>query len=55
MENNNVGYRPRLTEEESEIINNHRALKVECETNGIPMSDVNHYWYKGTSFSLQTK
>jgi|TARA_B110000046_G_C12938083_1_gene374502 hypothetical protein len=55
MENNNVGYRPRLTEEESEIINNHRALKVECETNGIPMSDVNHYWYKGKSFSLHVK
>lgn len=50
-----VGYRPRLTEEESEMINNHRALRVECETNGIPMSDVNHYWYKGKSFSLHVK
>ena len=41
-----VGYRPRLTEEESEMINSHRALRVECETNGIPMSDVIHYWHK---------
>ena len=55
MENNNVGYRPRLTDEESVMISNHRALKVECETNGIPMSDVNHYWYKGKSFSLHVK
>jgi|TARA_B110000977_G_scaffold40528_1_gene54485 hypothetical protein len=50
-----VGYRPRLTEEESEMINSHRALRVECETNGIPMSDVNHYWHKGKSFSLHVK
>ena len=55
MENNKSEYRPRLSEEENEIINNHRALKVECEANGIPMSDVNHYWYKGKSFSLHVK
>jgi len=55
MENNKSEYRPRLSEEENEIISNHRALKVECETNGIPLSDVNHYWYKGKSFSLHVK
>lgn len=48
-------YRPRLSEEENEIITNHRALKKECEANGIPISDVNHYWYKGKSFSLHVK
>jgi len=50
MENNKSEYRPRLSEEENEIISNHRALKVDCETNGIPLSDVPHYWYKGKSF-----
>jgi len=45
----------RLTKEENEIITNHRALRVECETNGIPLSEVNHYWYKGKSFSLHVK
>ena len=53
--NKDAGYRPRLTDEESEMVKNHRALKIECETNGIPMSDVNHYWYKGKSFSLHVK
>jgi hypothetical protein len=48
-------YRPRLTEKENQLITNHRALKIECETNGIPLSDVNHYWYKGKSFSLHVK
>ena len=55
MENNKPEFRPRLTEEENEIISTHRALKVECDTNGIPLSDVNHYWYKGKSFSLHVK
>ena len=48
-------YRPRLDEEEFGIIKDHRALKKECDINGIPMSDVNHYWYKGKSFSLHVK
>jgi len=55
MKKGNAIYRPRLTEEENTIINNHRALKVECDTNGIPINDVNHYWYKGKSFSLHVK
>ena len=55
MLKNKSEFRPRLTEEENEIISTHRALKVECETNGIPLNDVNHYWYKGKSFSLHVK
>ena len=53
--NNKKDFRKRLTQEENEIITNHRALRVECETNGIPLSEVNHYWYKGKSFSLHVK
>jgi hypothetical protein len=52
---NKKEFRKRLTQEENEIITNHRALRVECETNGIPLSEVNHYWYKGKSFSLHVK
>ena len=52
---NKKDFRKRLTQEENEIITNHRALRVECETNGIPLSEVNHYWYKGKSFSLHVK
>jgi len=52
---NKKNFRKRLTQEENEIITNHRALRVECETNGIPLSEVNHYWYKGKSFSLHVK
>jgi hypothetical protein len=53
--NDKKEFRKRLTKEENEIITNHRALRVECETNGIPLSEVNHYWYKGKSFSLHVK
>ena len=53
--NKKKDFRKRLTQEENEIITNHRALRVECETNGIPLSEVNHYWYKGKSFSLHVK
>lgn len=28
------------------------ALKVECEKQGIPMSDVKHFWFKSEHFSL---
>jgi len=52
---NKKDFRKRLTQEENEIITNHRALRVECKTNGIPLSEVNHYWYKGKSFSLHVK
>ena len=55
MKSKKEEYRPRLSKEENQIIEQHRALQVECEVNGIPMKDVNHYWYKGKSFSLHVK
>jgi hypothetical protein len=45
-------FRPRLDLEEFQLVQKHRALKDECELKGIPMEDVNHYWYKGKHFSL---
>lgn len=48
-------YRPRLNEEEYALITKHRALRKECDLRGIPMDDVNHYWYKGKHFSLHVK
>ena len=48
-------YRPRLNEEEYALITKHRALQKECELTGIPIDDVNHYWYKGKHFSLHVK
>lgn len=48
-------YRPRLNEEEYALITKHRALQQECELTGIPLDDVNHYWYKGKHFSLHVK
>ena len=48
-------YRPRLNEEEYALITKHRALQKECDLRGIPMDDVNHYWYKGKHFSLHVK
>lgn len=30
----------------------HTALEGECESVGIPTTDVNHYWYKGEHFSI---
>ena len=48
-------YRPRLNEEEYALITKHRALQKECDLQGIPMDDVNHYWYKGKHFSLHVK
>lgn len=51
-----MGYRLRLNQEEWESIQNmrakHTALKQECEQVGIPIDDVNHYWYKGKHYSL---
>jgi lysophospholipase L1-like esterase len=48
-------YRMRLDEEEHRLIRDHRALEQECEQTGIPLQDVNHYWYKGKNFSLHVK
>ena len=33
----------------------HKALKKECESVGIPVDNVNHYWYKGKNFSIHAK
>jgi hypothetical protein len=52
-------YRPRLTQEEYEIIKKFReenkALSNECESVGIDLKNVNHYWYKGEHFSIHAK
>ena len=52
-------YRPRLTEEEYEIIrqlrNKHKALQEECEATGIPIEDVKYYWYKSDKFSINVR
>jgi hypothetical protein len=37
------------------IYSKHDALKAECETVGIPIEEVNHYWYKGESFSIHVR
>ena len=34
---------------------NHEALQKECETVGIPLDSVSHYWYKGEHFSIFSK
>lgn len=47
--------RIRLKEDEYKLILEHRALQDECEDVGIPLENVNHYWYKGKSFSLHVK
>jgi len=47
--------RLRLKEDEHKIIMEHRALKEECDAVGVPLDNVNHYWYKGKSFSLHVK
>ena len=33
----------------------HKALLEECKSIGIPPEEVNHYWYKGKSFSIHVK
>jgi hypothetical protein len=35
--------------------NQHPALTKECETVGIPLEDVRHYWHKGQHFSIFVK
>lgn len=52
-------HRPRLTSEEFELINefrkSHSELVKECEQEGIPAKDVNHYWFKSKRFSMFVK
>ena len=51
--------RPRVTEEEYNVIvelrKRHEALSKECEEKGLPIENVNHYWYKGENFSINVK
>jgi hypothetical protein len=47
--------RPRLSNEEYEVIQRHRALKTECDQKGIPIEDVNYYWHKSQKFSINDK
>jgi hypothetical protein len=37
------------------IILTHPALQQECEDVGLPVDDVNYYWYKGKNFSINVK
>jgi len=52
-------YRPRLNKNEMDLIldyrEKHKALSVECEEKGIPLNDVNYYWYKSDKFSINVK
>jgi hypothetical protein len=52
-------YRPRLTEDEYELIKAHRekhkGLSAECQAVGIPIEDVKHGWYKGKHWSINFK
>jgi hypothetical protein len=47
--------RPRISQEEFDLIKGHRALKEECEATGIPLDSVNYYWYKSEKFSINAK
>lgn len=55
-------FRPRLTSDEANVIHEyrqkkkeHQALVEECEDKGIPIDNVNYYWYKSDKFSLNVK
>lgn len=45
-------YRPRLNEEEKELLETFRALREECKEQGIPIESVKHGWHKSKRFSL---
>ena len=52
-------YRPRLSEEEFNIIQElrakHKSLSEECKSKDIPVEDVKHYWFKSEHFSMFVK
>lgn len=55
-------FRPRLSSDEAAILQEyrekkreHQALVEECEAKGIPVDNVNYYWYKSEKFSLNVK
>jgi hypothetical protein len=51
--------RLRLNQEEYDLVSeyrkSHKALSDECEAKGIPITDVNYYWYKGENFSINVR
>ena len=54
-EKERITTRPRITQEEAEMIYHHRALIKECNDKGIPVDSVGNYWYKGEHFSIHVK
>lgn len=52
-------FRSRLSLDEFELIkeirSNHKALLRDCEENGIPVTDVKHYWHKSKHISMFVK
>jgi len=46
-----------LTESDLELLfgESHEAAKKEAQKQGIPIHEVNHYWYKGKNFSMFVK
>jgi hypothetical protein len=55
-------FRPRITEDEMDILEDYRKEKVEhdalikeCESIGIPIDKVSTYWYKSKRFSINVK
>lgn len=51
--------RLRLTQQEHDLVidyrSRHKGLSSECESVGIDVADVKHYWYKGDSYSINVK
>ena len=45
----------KYTNKKYTILSEHTALAAECETVGIPVEDVKHYWHKGKHFSVFAK
>ena len=39
----------------SDMYGGHKALETECNTVGLPLESVKHYWYKGEHFSIFSK
>lgn len=55
-------FRPRLSSDEAAALHEyrekkreHEALVEECRAKGIPVENVNYYWYKSEKFSLNVK
>lgn len=48
-------FRPRLNEDEYNMVMQHKALKKQCDRKGIPVENVKSYWFKGKRFSMNVK